>query len=88
MLYFAPRTAPTTPPTAQQASMIRRYIIWRDNHAYDQRLRRSSTGQALPDAREHVLGPQQTLETVKHHLKPPSSLARQPSAWTPGHVSG
>jgi len=24
----------------QQASMIRRYIIWRNNHAYDQRLRR------------------------------------------------
>jgi hypothetical protein len=24
----------------QQASMIRRYIIWRNNHAYDERLRR------------------------------------------------
>ena len=24
----------------KQASMIRRYIIWRNNHAYDQRLRR------------------------------------------------
>jgi hypothetical protein len=24
----------------QQASMIRRYIIWRNNHAYEQRLRR------------------------------------------------
>jgi transposase len=24
----------------EQASMIRRYIIWRNNHAYDQRLRR------------------------------------------------
>ena len=24
----------------QQVSMIRRYIIWRNNHAYDQRLRR------------------------------------------------
>jgi hypothetical protein len=24
----------------EQASMIRRYIIWRDNHAYDERLRR------------------------------------------------
>ena len=23
----------------EQASMIRRYIIWRNNHAYDQRLR-------------------------------------------------
>jgi hypothetical protein len=23
----------------QQASMIRRYIIWRNTHAYDQRLR-------------------------------------------------
>ncbi len=25
---------------AEQASMIRRYIIWRNNHAYDERLRR------------------------------------------------
>ena len=25
---------------ADQASMIRRYIIWRNNHAYDERLRR------------------------------------------------
>jgi hypothetical protein len=24
----------------KQASMIRRYIIWRNNHAYDERLRR------------------------------------------------
>jgi len=24
----------------EQGSMIRRYIIWRNNHAYDQRLRR------------------------------------------------
>ena len=24
----------------EQASMIRRYIIWRNNHAYDKRLRR------------------------------------------------
>jgi hypothetical protein len=24
----------------QQASKIRRYVIWRNNHAYDQRLRR------------------------------------------------
>jgi hypothetical protein len=23
----------------EQASMIRRYIIWRNNHAYDERLR-------------------------------------------------
>jgi hypothetical protein len=23
----------------QQGSMIRRYIIWRNNHAYDERLR-------------------------------------------------
>jgi transposase len=28
------------PSHQQQASMIRRYIIWRNNHAYDQRLRR------------------------------------------------
>jgi hypothetical protein len=26
--------------TVQQGSMIRRYIIWRNNHAYDERLRR------------------------------------------------
>ena len=25
----------------KQASMIRRYIIWRNNHAYDERLRRA-----------------------------------------------
>ena len=25
----------------EQASMIRRYIIWRNNHAYDERLRRT-----------------------------------------------
>ena len=24
----------------EQAGMIRRYIIWRNNHAYDERLRR------------------------------------------------
>jgi hypothetical protein len=24
----------------EQASVIRRYIIWRNNHAYDERLRR------------------------------------------------
>jgi transposase len=27
----------------EQASMIRRYIIWRNNHAYDQRLRQVVT---------------------------------------------
>ncbi|HXC78794.1 MAG TPA: hypothetical protein VNU19_17305, partial [Candidatus Acidoferrum sp.] len=27
----------------EQASMIRRYIIWRNNHAYDERLRRIAT---------------------------------------------
>jgi len=27
----------------EQASMIRRYIIWRNNHAYDERLRRIIT---------------------------------------------
>jgi hypothetical protein len=29
-----------TPPTQEQASMVRWYIIWRNNHAYDERLRR------------------------------------------------
>jgi hypothetical protein len=28
------------PSHKQQASMIRRYIIWRNNHAYDEQLRR------------------------------------------------
>jgi hypothetical protein len=28
------------PSHQEQASMIRRYIIWRNNHAYDQRLRK------------------------------------------------
>ena len=28
------------PGHTEQASMIRRYIIWRNNHAYDERLRR------------------------------------------------
>src|SRR5580692_9777216 len=28
------------PSHKEQASMIRRYIIWRNNHTYDQRLRR------------------------------------------------
>jgi len=27
----------------EQASMIRRYIIWRNNHAYDERLRQVVT---------------------------------------------
>ena len=27
------------PSHQEQASMIRRYIIWRNNHAYDERLR-------------------------------------------------
>jgi transposase len=31
------------PSHKQQASMIRRYIIWRNNHAYDERLRRVVT---------------------------------------------
>src|SRR5215831_16627715 len=31
------------PSHREQASMIRRYIIWRNNHAYDQRLRRVIT---------------------------------------------
>ena len=34
----------------QQASMIRRYIIWRNNHAYDQRLRKIIDRQTLPEA--------------------------------------
>ena len=34
----------------QQGSMIRRYIIWRNNHAYDERLAGSSTGRTLLDA--------------------------------------
>jgi hypothetical protein len=34
----------------EQASMIRRYIIWRNNHAYDQPLRQVVTARTLPDA--------------------------------------
>jgi hypothetical protein len=34
----------------QQASMIRRYIAWRNRNAHDRRLRESSTEQRLPDA--------------------------------------
>ena len=33
------------PSQKEQASMIRRYIIWRNNHAYDDRLRQVVTGQ-------------------------------------------
>jgi hypothetical protein len=46
----------------EQASMIRRYIIWRNNHAYDERLRRSRLDQdesvAAPGAsvRPSVMG--------------------------------
>jgi hypothetical protein len=32
----------------EQASMIRRYIIWRKTHAYDERLRRVVERQTLP----------------------------------------
>jgi hypothetical protein len=31
-------TAPTTPATLSRPALIRRYIIWRNNHAYDERL--------------------------------------------------
>jgi hypothetical protein len=34
----------------EQASMIRRYIAWRNRNAHDRRLGESSTGQTLPDA--------------------------------------
>ncbi len=34
----------------EQASMIRRYIIWRNNHAYDERLRQVVTRANKPDA--------------------------------------
>jgi len=34
----------------EQASMIRRYLAWRNCHARDQRLDRISNGQTLPDA--------------------------------------
>jgi hypothetical protein len=37
--YFCARRR-RPPGHQQQASMIRRYIIWCNNHAYDQRLRR------------------------------------------------
>src|SRR5262249_38738684 len=34
----------------EQASMIRRYIIWRNNHAYDERLRQVVARATLPEA--------------------------------------
>jgi transposase len=34
----------------EQASMIRRYIIWRNNHAYDERLRQVVARQTWPEA--------------------------------------
>jgi len=39
------------PSHQEQASMIRRYIIWRNNHAYDERLRRI-VAKVLPDVRD------------------------------------
>jgi hypothetical protein len=36
----SPRNGTDHGSHAEQASMIRRYIIWRNNHAYDERLRR------------------------------------------------
>src|SRR5262249_1722717 len=39
-LRHSPLNEPDHPTHQEQASMIRRYIIWRNNHAYDQRLRR------------------------------------------------
>jgi hypothetical protein len=39
----------------EQASMIRRYIIWRNNHAYDERLRRIIDG-ANVACRDTLLG--------------------------------
>ena len=39
MRYFA-LDGTDHPSHSEQASMIRRYIIWRNNHAYDGRLRR------------------------------------------------
>ena len=33
--------------------MIRRYIIWRNNHAYDERLRQVADWQTLPDGALH-----------------------------------
>jgi len=30
--------------------MIRRYVIWRNNHAHDELLAASSPGRTLPDA--------------------------------------
>jgi hypothetical protein len=34
----------------EQASMIRRYIIWRNNHGYDERLRQVVARATLPEA--------------------------------------
>ena len=52
--------------------MIRRYIVWRDNHARDDRLRRSSTGQTSPDA---VLRSHRDGKPLRPHL-----VASRPAA--------
>jgi hypothetical protein len=44
------RDGPDTRFGAAQASMIRRYIIWRSNHAHHERLRRIIDRATLPDA--------------------------------------
>jgi hypothetical protein len=36
--------------------MIRRYIIWRNNHAYDERLRRIIDRATLPEAAQGAEG--------------------------------
>jgi len=38
----------TTTPAKEQASMIRRYIIWRNNHAYDDDSVASSNSRKQP----------------------------------------
>ncbi len=47
-----PATSAVRPKTrtGEPASMIRRYIIWRNNHAYDERLRRIINRANQPDA--------------------------------------
>jgi hypothetical protein len=38
------------PSHGEQASMVRRYIAWRNRNTRDRRLGKSSIGQTLPDA--------------------------------------
>ncbi|HYZ52727.1 MAG TPA: hypothetical protein VE733_04350 [Streptosporangiaceae bacterium] len=63
----------------EQAKMIRRYIIWRNNHAYDERLRRVVDRQTWPDTRSPRAGsPQRRHEGLTLHGPPAAAAAIEP----------